>query len=860
MPVTSDVESASVREEQHPATTGVANTAAVQEQGAQIPEKALPSQKSTLNAEDIRSLFSGAPQFSVVDRDGLPWPKAEFPWDYGLAVRDVSDCLPIEHPAYSSVTLRPHLPSPGNPSGHDAGVVGYNIGVFETPSMLSAQGKEPGTVGFDYFLQESIADALEPRPDSGGSAENVFNSFSNYELLQTNPEKLGIRRFDRIVIAERLAELCDFYRGYRESSTKANILTKQTTAELYTILFAKMLTPPRFDSSTADPTGLKVQIEALTRVLKIQQVWYNFSDEEWRIRLGQVLLSENTDTEHPDAGNGLTDRDLLLLQLVLSCELLIRLDAIAGMSAEVVNNSLHLTNSEVGNFRFLETRKTRWDLVLARRVLESVQIKSEITSIPQYFGDEYGDGLRETNNEPELNQNAFQPKVNIIFLPRRLGQQLSGLLNFSRNVNWPEVDQFEETLIDKFQMGEEVLTLPSPSIYATPLSTPRSNRSSGYFSSRPSAQKTFSQESIHLQTPLPVNRSSRLEDATLNPTSTASIGGWLSRSYLTGLILPGETLSHLLISALLENDTRAITSLGDSANLYGGFVYQFRSWWSKRCIVGKVLACLKGTAECMGWLSCPTTPQGFPDGWLAIDAGDPPSTGGEPRIQHPEKVGQDADFLAATPAGQETKATELILPRDSATAPSSQIWFEGLRLQARETPFRPSASESDFEDPGQSTYTAALHFSASTMSVELGHPVIPLRYNVQFVTTFPCTPPAPDKLVILNADSSEAAGTASEVPVHPLHVSHTFEIRPATRLLSSPEAAPSWSGERSGNDESSPILILDARGDSVLELIARAWCASVGHHAVVGRVGDTCIACSVREARALGIAVVIRVA
>ncbi len=61
------------------------------------------------------------------------------------------------------------------------------------------------------------------------------------------------------------------------------------------------------------------------------------------------------------------------------------------------------------------------------------------------------------------------------------------------------------------------------------------------------------------------------------------------------------------------------------------------------------------------------------------------------------------------------------------------------------------------------------------------------------------------------------------------------------------------------NYENKTVLVLDARASSDLELLARAWCAEKGFHAVVGRVERTCLACCVREARGLGINTVIRV-
>jgi hypothetical protein len=45
---------------------------------------------------------------------------------------------------------------------------------------------------------------------------------------------------------------------------------------------------------------------------------------------------------------------------------------------------------------------------------------------------------------------------------------------------------------------------------------------------------------------------------------------------------------------------------------------------------------------------------------------------------------------------------------------------------------------------------------------------------------------------------------------------------------------------------------------SDLEILARAWCAENGYNALVSRRGRNCIACSIREAGALGWKIVLR--
>jgi hypothetical protein len=98
--------------------------------------------------------------------------------------------------------------------------------------------------------------------------------------------------------------------------------------------------------------------------------------------------------------------------------------------------------------------------------------------------------------------------------------------------------------------------------------------------------------------------------------------GWLSKSYIFGLMMPGDAVSHFLMATLLENDSEALSRIGSFANLSSGFVYHEKSFWSTSCIVGRVLAAGKGSAECMGWISTDIIPEGMNEGWINIDVHD----------------------------------------------------------------------------------------------------------------------------------------------------------------------------------------------------------------------------------------------
>ena len=86
-----------------------------------------------------------------------------------------------------------------------------------------------------------------------------------------------------------------------------------------------------------------------------------------------------------------------------------------------------------------------------------------------------------------------------------------------------------------------------------------------------------------------------------------------------------------------------------------------------------------------------------------------------------------------------------------------------------------------------------------------------------------------------------------------LHTSKSTE-----RLLDLSRSNDSDTAETIKNNKKA-VLVLDARASSDLQLLARAWCAEKGLHAIVSRVGRTCLGCSIREARGLGIHIVIRV-
>lgn len=807
-----------------------------------VATERIPAEQSLTEAA-VRRLFSGAPHFSAVSEEGQPSAFATFPWDLTLNTRDVNDSILIPHAAFSGASLSQHLhvQAPST-SSHTRSTITYDIEVTEKPSMLGATGSEPGTVGLAFFWQEPEADILKLYGEHD-EADRLFEHFSNFELLESQPERLGIRAFDMNFVVERLADLSLIYAPVGKSGQGFSILNQTSTGELHAMLFSKILVTPKHDGAATDPTGLKIQIEALIRVLNLKRVWYDFSVVEWRIRVGQLLFTDGdvdlSGSTISGPEDGLSERDVVLLQLLLSCELYARLQAVAGLTTKQVKAELELTAEEVENFRQLETHKTKWDLVLAWRFLENVHAKtySKTTFVPR----SQNNFVRSLFGPAERTSIVQIDCLDVSFEPRQQNLRLDGLSYFAATLNWSNAAMLESRFLEIVDNAREKMQESAPpSIYATPLSTPgtmtprsfRTNRESGYFGGVGSTSPEMTPRSFHLLPPSP-----QTFPGASNDQSRPSIGGWLTRTYLTGLVMPGEAISHLLMSTVLENDAEAMTALGENANLYSGFVYRDRSFWSKSCILGRVLACDDNSKECMGWVSSTILPAGFDDGWVDISSTPIPLS----------KL--DESFLSAKSdilAGHEISATtfeDMSLPQDPTMHTGLMLRFEYLSLQPSDT-FDESMVDQD------AGYLPTLVFMSARSDTEHSLHDICLSHLVQFTSAFPCTPPHLSAVGEYRNDKGPD-DRVELTPAHPLHMSYQYRQLHVTELLDSAFAL---------NDSANgTVIVVDARGDCNLQLLARAWCSSQGVNALIARAWVTCISCAIREARGLNLTVLIRI-
>jgi hypothetical protein len=327
------------------------------------------------------------------------------------------------------------------------------------------------------------------------------------------------------------------------------------------------------------------------------------------MRLGEILWGppvDNYSYNHVCIEAGIAQRRgnqkyWLLVQIILSCELLLRLDS---KSVNAENGLDDIALSEIKRIDETTATSIRWSLHLARRWLENIHI--EVTLQTTHPTDKPTLGwLATLLKSGRLGHESFLDVAAFVQMRcRNQDRQLFGLLRFARELHWPNADYLAEKIANnRIVICDNLYGLgASRSPPEASALTPNSY-SLTYVRGKKKGQKR------------PVARAKF-------PNT-----GWISNSYISGLVLPGEGLSHFLICTLLDHDENATSRLGRGANLYSGFCYCNRSFWSSDCIVGRVLASGKGATECMGWISSAVIPKGFGDGWVDIDAAPLPQLG-----------------------------------------------------------------------------------------------------------------------------------------------------------------------------------------------------------------------------------------
>ncbi|KAK3363499.1 hypothetical protein B0T25DRAFT_443611 [Lasiosphaeria hispida] len=757
---------------------------------------------ATLSESEIEKLFSGAPQYfarSEGHYTGAPHPSVAFPWDEKLEIRDLTDHTQIEDKAWGCVTAWPHITrdvqgdrSAAKKASEEKRRAHFYPRCRERPSMLSMAGLEKGSIGYQAALELGVADALqEEQWGFEGLAVRTHAIIEQRQKMLTSKD--GLRHMEETLILEQLIK-----NGRRYSEPHPR--ERRVSSELYNELFLQILHPPTKVLDHRDPYSLSVQISALVKVLAAPNMWIDFSHVEWRIRLGQLLWGNNED-EISDGGSVMTadstsdiheERYWLLMQILLACELLVRLDAITEGEELGIES---IKPSEILRFEKDANKSVKWSLHLARAWLENIEVvKTESTEPPSPTEKPSG-WLATLTKRMSLSREHGPNHIHHHHGPvyaikgNHVQRQVNGLIHFAKQLRWPDLDSYSSTRIsDNCRSVTE----------GTPLNTPLASPSSRAGSRRSSYFGDFAKPDSH---PKRVTSRRRKISAALHPS------GWLSKSYVSGLMLPGEGLCHFLMATLLENDQEAMAKLGPMANLCGGFVYSGKSFWSTACMIGRVLAAGKGSAECMGWISSDIIPQGLGDGWINVEVKETAEDAhyidkkarlwAKQSVERESRVLGDADPSSVLPA-------DFIIPFENIyrdkSPPSLWVELKTLNMSAPAGSVHTTPTEHGItplsemsKAPEIHTYTASVVFTVINSGTgEEKEYTYGIGKDINFLTAHPCVPSqhvkilkSPSSPTIQQVDTSGygMAGKTASVVGHPLHKYYTYTALHLSELL-----------------------------------------------------------------------------
>lgn len=838
--------------------------------------------KAGLTKADVEGLFSGAPQFTLEKgRRGRYFPQAFFPWNNDLEISDLQDRRYLRHESFALSTLHAHLPIPDEVDWKPGKVPPvqtnerletnkrpmFELGLFERPNMLGLEGQEPGTVSMRYFLERPVADGIQDEnvKEHGKDVEldlalshapamEAFKKLAiarenegldakigkhappldRVKLIQGGPhawKTAGVRDLNMSTIADRFEVIQKWRDLVVNAGWRTTVLDHITSAELHVHLFSEILYPPRKlgHEVKRESSNLKIQIEALVKVLTTPGAWLDLSIPEARLRLGKILHS-NTTHYNRDTGTFCVEpeRKWLFIQLLLSVELVIRLDAALRLGVAMHSESFELNSDEIHHFNKLRNSKVDWDLVLARRfitlsIMKKIEKPGHIsqpttrpslqTKSPEAHTSFMGKLFSHNDETKKPDTKYIHDSCDVTVLPRQPQVMVTGVIRFANNIGWPRTPEIQESLRKKLCQpeAEERDRFLMDAVSCADITERAKNA--------PAANITQPLGNFYVD---------------LKPATSSTVGGWLSHSWLSGLILPGNSICDILMSTLLENDTDPNTLAkldchGTHPLRGSGFVLNGSSWWSKSCIVGRVLAPMHGAKESMGWISTPNvvplddaskTP--FPDRWVKIKTFPVPTTRARPRIFDGEKIAIESTPLGIGKGGirgaEFSMITDHIL--DDETKPQLDVKDIRVHLSTSDatssSPDHPLAAWAEFD----LTLTPRLIGSSSSQPEIITKKV---RYGldraVYFITAFPCRLP--------HGHATFAPGSADadyeqhrqppkhksheHIPAHPLHKTYKFVTKTLSDIV---DQGANMTGAEPPNpclSHDSEVWVVDAR-------------------------------------------------
>lgn len=302
-------------------------------------------------------------------------------------------------------------------------------------------------------------------------------------------------------------------------------------------------------------------------------------------------------------------------------------------------------------------------------------------------------------------------------------------------------------------------------------------------------------------------------------------------TWLSGVTMPGDCSSWIIMTALLDFDRDFARSLKNFMLFVPNFGFQYHnsSYWHWKCIVAKVMAAAEGVNQVDGWVGPVYYSVSLaPTQCVPINQYTPPYG-----LHHSDVRTIELRSNPLGPATDYYPVSDFSLPLLNPE-PITTIEFGRVEFKRK-------------DNLPNSVYDSGVIFF---ITGPVSHTIpIRLRYNVSFIAAPPCN-----------------------FGPHVLRHEYAYAIAPVDQIW----RLNFWGGgcvcrlDRKGQKcehrarypelfDEEDVLVIRAFGAADNDVFARAWCSYMGLSAVVAEGKETCVACAVRNAYAACVAVVIMI-
>jgi hypothetical protein len=290
------------------------------------------------------------------------------------------------------------------------------------------------------------------------------------------------------------------------------------------------------------------------------------------------------------------------------------------------------------------------------------------------------------------------------------------------------------------------------------------------------------------------------------------IPSWDICDWLFGLVLPGKLYRHRIMACLVHSSP-TIRSISSAPYWENGLVVKDKSYWPRRTVLGRVLGSFNGVKSVCGWIGPLPAPNENVSGWIRLKV---------------RSVDVPVPVQASTSSGSTLQAFGFDEPSGNAESLNNL-------LQSITNP----------DEWGQAQAPMAARGSNVMTRVQLkAIHLTPLSTSAPINTT--STLPTEEYRASLEFEINEQTVTYTLysnpifVAAPPCVGSHVMHQRQVQKYKENIITAIDIKNKYPQTDQ---LVIIDAMGEGE-EVLARAWCAERGRHAVVRKGVECCFPCA----------------